>query len=64
MAGFDGMPIGRMIAPTLSTVDMPGAAMGAVAASLLLDMLDNAAPARAMQLDFRLYPGGTIRDLR
>ena len=63
VAGFDGMPIGRMIAPTLSTIDMPGAAMGACAASLLLDMLDNVAPARPMQLDFQLYPGGTIRDL-
>lgn len=64
VAGFDGMAIGRMIAPTLSTVDIPNAAMGAVAASLLLDMLDNAAPARSMMMDVQLYPGGTVRDLR
>ena len=63
VAGFDGMSIGRMMSPTLSTIDMPSAAMGAVAASLLLDMLDNAARSRAMQLDFQLYPGGTVRDI-
>jgi len=63
VAGFDGIAIGRLTYPVLTTVEMPDATMGAAAASLLLDMAENAAPPRHMQVAHRLRPGGTVRDI-
>src|SRR5262249_49944041 len=63
VAGFDGIAIGRLMNPPLTTVEMPDATMGAAAASLLLDMAENAAPARHLTVSYRLRPGGTVRDL-
>ncbi|OLP54817.1 transcriptional regulator [Rhizobium rhizosphaerae] len=61
VAGFDGIAIGQMMTPALTTIEMPDASMGAVAASLLLDMAENAAVARHLQLAFSLRAGGTAR---
>lgn len=63
VAGFDGISIGRLIDPCLTTVDMPEGSMGAAAASLLLDMAENAAPARHLRVEHRLRAGGTVRNL-
>lgn len=63
VAGFDGIAIGRLMDPPLTTVEMPDATMGAAAASLLLDMAENAAPARHLTVSYRLRPGGTVRDI-
>ena len=63
VAGFDGIAIGRLTYPVLTTVEMPDATMGAAAASMLLDMAENAAPPRHMQVAHRLRPGGTVRDI-
>lgn len=64
VAGFDGIAIGRLTYPVLTTVEMPDATMGAAAASLLLDMAENAAAPRHLQVAYRLRPGGTVRDIR
>jgi DNA-binding LacI/PurR family transcriptional regulator len=63
VAGFDGIAIGRMLDPALTTVEIPDGTMGAAAASLLLDMAENAAAPRHLTAAYRLRPGGTVRDL-
>lgn len=63
VAGFDGIAIGRLMDQPLTTVEMPDATMGAAAASLLLDMAENAAPTRHLIVPYRLRPGGTVRNL-
>ena len=63
VAGFDGIAIGRLIDPPLTTIEMPDASMGATAASLLLDMAENAAPARHLDVAYALRRGGTVRDI-
>lgn len=61
VAGFDGIAIGRLMDPPLTTIEMPDASMGAAAASLLIDMAENAAPARRLDIAFMLRRGGTVR---
>jgi DNA-binding LacI/PurR family transcriptional regulator len=61
VAGFDGIAIGRLMDPPLTTIEMPDASMGAAAASLLLDMAENAAPARHLDVAYMLRRGGTVR---
>ncbi len=61
VAGFDGIAIGRLTDPILTTVEMPDLTMGAAAASLLLDMAEKAAPPRHLQVAHRLRQGGTVR---
>lgn len=63
VAGFDGIAIGRLIDPPLTTIEMPDASMGAAAASLLIDMAENAAPPRHLDIPFKLRRGGTVRAL-
>lgn len=63
VAGFDGMAIGQLLSPALTTVEVPDATMGVAAASLLLDMIENAAPARHIRVDHRLRWGETTRSL-
>lgn len=64
VAGFDGIPIGRLFDRPLTTIEMPDASMGTAAASLLLDMVQNGTPARHLQLGHRLFVGATVRDIR
>lgn len=61
VAGFDGIVIGRMMDPPLTTIEMPDTTMGTAAASLLLDMAENAAPPRHLVLSHTLRPGGTVQ---
>ena len=61
VAGFDGIALGRMIDPVLTTIEMPDVSMGAAAASLLLDIAENDAPPRHLEIPFRLRTGGTVR---
>lgn len=63
VAGFDGIAIGRMIDPILTTIEMPDVTMGAAAASLLLDIAENDAPARHLEIPFTLRQGGTVRSI-
>ncbi|HEV7319719.1 MAG TPA: substrate-binding domain-containing protein [Ensifer sp.] len=63
VAGFDGIALGRLMSPTLTTIAMPDGDMGLAAAALLLDMAENASRCRHLTLDGRLYPGGTVRHL-
>lgn len=63
VAGFDGIAIGRMMDPPLTTIEMPDASMGAAAASLLIDIAENAAPLRHLDVPFTLRRGGTVRSI-
>lgn len=63
VAGFDGIALGRLMSPTLTTIAMPDGDMGLAAAALLLDMAENASGCRHLNLDCRLYAGGTVRHL-
>jgi DNA-binding LacI/PurR family transcriptional regulator len=47
----------------LTTVEMPDATMGSVAASLLLDIAENAVAPRHLTAPYRLRWGATVRDL-
>ena len=64
VAGFDGIAIGKLINPTLTSIEMPDLSMGATAASLLLDIVENNAPLRHLELSHALRPGGTVRNLQ
>jgi len=63
VAGFDGISLGLLTEASLTTVEIPDGTMGAAAASLLLDMAENAAPPRYLTVPYRLRAGGTVRDL-
>ncbi|WP_429813945.1 LacI family DNA-binding transcriptional regulator [Ensifer sp. B1-9] len=63
VAGFDGIALGRLMSPTLTTVAMPDGAMGLAAAALLLDMAENASDCRHLTLECRLHAGGTVQRL-
>ena len=63
VAGFDGIALGRLMSPTLTTISMPDGDMGLAAAALLLDIAENASGCRHLNLDCRLYAGGTVRHL-
>ncbi|SOC34865.1 LacI family transcriptional regulator [Rhizobium subbaraonis] len=61
VAGFDGISLGRIMDPPLTTIEMPDVSMGAAAASLLLDIAENAAPDRHLEVGYSLRRGGTVR---
>ncbi|MBW8321068.1 MAG: substrate-binding domain-containing protein [Rhizobium sp.] len=61
VAGFDGIAIGRLVHPPLTTIEMADASMGATAASLLLDIAENSAAPRHLTLGYKLNTGGTVR---
>ncbi|GES47401.1 LacI family transcriptional regulator [Rhizobium sp. NBRC 114257] len=63
VAGFDGISLGFLGEVSLTTVEIPDGTMGAAAASLLLDMAENAAPPRHLTVPYRLRFGGTVRNL-
>lgn len=63
VAGFDGISLGFLGEMPLTTVEIPDGTMGAAAASLLLDMAENAAPPRHLTVPYRMRAGGTVRNL-
>ncbi|MBB4953665.1 DNA-binding LacI/PurR family transcriptional regulator [Agrobacterium vitis] len=63
VAGFDGIPLGRLIDPPLTTIEMADASMGAAAASLLIDMTENGSKPRHLNVPHSLRIGGTVRSL-
>ncbi len=63
VAGFDGISLGFLGEVVLTTVEIPDGTIGAAAASLLLDMAENAAPPRHLSVPYRLRSGGTVRNL-
>lgn len=52
--GFDGLPLGEYLIPRLSTVDQPGSAMARSSVELLLDAIENGAPAKHEAVPFTL----------
>jgi len=63
VAGFDGIAIGRLMSPSLTTMAMPDGDMGIAAAAMLLDIAEHASACRHLCLDHRLYSGETVRML-
>ncbi|HEV2559245.1 MAG TPA: LacI family DNA-binding transcriptional regulator [Microvirga sp.] len=61
VAGFDGIALGRLIEPTLATVEQPAASMGVSAVSLLLDQIAGDARPRRIVIAHTLRLGGTLR---
>lgn len=62
--GYDGIPFGQMIYPTLATIQQPIFEMGKNAADNLIDYLesdDN--QARNIVLPVTFYEGGTVREI-
>ena len=52
--GFDGLPVGEYLVPRLSTVEQPGPGMARRGLELLLDAIENGAPARHETVPFTL----------
>ena len=52
--GFDGLPVGEYLVPRLSTVDQPTVAMAQRGLELLLDAIENGAPARHETVPYTL----------
>ena len=52
--GFDGLPVSEFLVPRLSTVDQPGVAMAKRSLELLLDTVENKAPARHEAVPFTI----------
>lgn len=52
--GFDGLPLGEYLVPRLSTVDQPTTAMARRGLELLLDSIENGAPAKHETMPFTL----------
>ncbi len=60
VAGFDGIAIGRLVAPPLATVDQPTRRMGERAVARLFELMGQDAPHDVEHLPFELRPGGTL----
>ena len=63
VVGFDGMPVARLVSPTLATVSQPARSMGKAAADLLFDMIEGAPPRRVV-MDTEFLDGGTLASPR
>jgi DNA-binding LacI/PurR family transcriptional regulator len=60
VAGFDGIAIGRLVTPELSTVDQPTRLMGARAIERLFDMFEGATGRAVEHLPYQLRLTGTL----
>jgi DNA-binding LacI/PurR family transcriptional regulator len=60
VAGFDGIPFGRLIAPSLATIEQPAHAMGVSAVSLLIELAAGRETPRLVRVDHRFRPGDTL----
>ncbi|MEQ8348659.1 MAG: LacI family DNA-binding transcriptional regulator [Sneathiellaceae bacterium] len=60
VTGFDGIAIGRQIAPSLATIEAPTLAMGRAALDLLLDIRASRAPRATRRLPHRFRPGESL----
>jgi len=59
IVGFDGIPVGRLTAPSLATIAQPSHEMGRRAFEHLLARLEGAAPERIL-LPYELRTGGSL----
>src|SRR5690606_23087006 len=62
VCGFDGVSIGALMVPPLSTVQQPSHEIGARACALLLARLAGQ-PAESVRLPHRIIDGGTAKAL-
>ena len=60
---IDGLTVSEYISPTLTTMVQPAEQMARQSVDILLDSLENAAPARHVRLEATLRPGGSVRRL-
>lgn len=63
IVGFDGIPVGRLTAPSLATIAQPSHEMGRRAFLHLLARVEGAAPERIL-LPYELRPGGSLPPAR
>ena len=54
VVGFDGLPLGQYLVPRLSTIDQPGEEMARRSVEILLDCIENGAPAKHEAAAFTL----------
>ena len=59
IVGFDGIAVGRLMAPSLATIAQPSRDMGRRAFLHLLARIEGAAPERIL-LPYALRPGGSL----
>lgn len=64
VAGFDGIDIGRMIAPSLATIVQPAEAMGREAATLLFALMDGRAQPTTLLMPHQFRPGASLAAAR
>ncbi|RAI02242.1 alanine racemase [Acuticoccus sediminis] len=64
VAGFDGIDIGRLIAPSLATIEQPAAAMGRQAVSLLFELMTGAREPATVIMPHTFRPGGSLASPR
>lgn len=60
VTGFDGIPIGRLIHPTLATVEQPAGRMGESAAALLFDLAAERKAPHVVRAAYAIRLGGTL----
>ncbi|WP_170135029.1 LacI family DNA-binding transcriptional regulator [Acuticoccus kandeliae] len=60
VAGFDGIDIGRMIAPSLATIEQPATAMGRTAVDLLFALMNGSRDPETVLMAHRFRPGGSL----
>jgi len=60
VCGFDGVAIGALMMPPLTTVAQPSRDIGAQACARLLDFMQHDTPLESVRLAHRVFPGGTV----
>ena len=61
VTGFDGVSIGSMVSPRLTTIRQDAACIGVRAAELLIGLIDGSGIKEGMErLDFTLVPGESV----
>ncbi|WP_230533652.1 substrate-binding domain-containing protein [Microvirga roseola] len=61
VAGFDGIALGRLVDPPLTTVEQPAGTMGVAAVSLLLELAAGRCESQRLLINHTFRPGGTLQ---
>lgn len=63
VVGFDGIDVGQMIHPPLTSIKQPDYEMGKMACKMLMDMMDDAGPMFDIVLQPKLLERKSVRDI-
>jgi DNA-binding LacI/PurR family transcriptional regulator len=61
--GFDGIDVGKLIQPSLTTISQPSRRMGRVAVQLLLDRLEGGQETLRL-MPFKFRPGESVTRMK